>query len=112
MRKFKITTSKEISRQGSVTYNKQPYSIEIECDKYKENRKEIEITSDNIDSAKELNENYKLGDIHKCPIESISFFQNGVIKNEIDVWGDCYYKLEEFINGEYIMIDKHRCSNL
>jgi hypothetical protein len=113
MKKIKITIQRTLFNQNDIiNESNRTYSFEIECDSYKENRDEIEITKENLDYAKKfINENYKLGDIHKSPLKSISFIKNNEIIKNVEVLADPYYKLEEFINGKYIVVDKHNCNN-
>lgn len=83
---------------------------EILCDSFNKVVEEIEITDNNLEIALTINSNYKVGDIHILPLRYISYIKNG-IEQEIDVLGDPYYKLDQFINNEWILIEKHNCSN-
>jgi hypothetical protein len=111
MRKFRITVQRKLFTTNEVIdSSNRTYSIEIECDSYKENIEEVIITQENIEYAKKyLNSDYKVGQVHKSPTKSIIFIESNETKEEIHILGDPYYKLDEFIDSEWKTIDKHRC---
>lgn len=113
MKKFKITIQRKwFGGDEIINESNRTNSIEIECDSFSENRDEIEITIDNIEYArKHIDSEYKIGDIHISPLVSISFIKGGEEIEKINVLADPYYKLEEFINDQWIMLDKHKCLN-
>lgn len=93
-----------------ITSENRVKKIPIECDYFKKNRDEVILTEKNINTAREFfNLNYKVGDIHYSPLKSISFIKGGVVIETHNVLADPYYKLYEVIDGEEILIDKHKC---
>lgn len=113
MNKFRITEQRILFGDNEQkTEKNRTQTHEIEADDYKRIFDEVLITEENLEYAqKYLNSNYKVGDIHKSPIKSISFIIDGVEVNCFNILGDPYYRLEKLNNGNWIEIDRHRCSH-
>lgn len=113
MNKFRITKQTMFfSGDEKITEKNRTQSQEIEADDYKSNFDEVLITNENLEySQKYLNSKYKVGDIHKSPLKSISFIKNDIEIENFNILADPYYRLEKLDNGRWIEVDKHRCKN-
>lgn len=113
MNKFRITEQRIIFGDNEeITEKNRTQTHEIEADDYKRIFDEVLITDENLEYAqKYLNPNYKVGDTHKGPTKSISFIKDSIEVNSFNILADPYYKLEKLDNGNWIEIDKHRCSH-
>lgn len=111
MKKFKLTKQRIIfGGNEKITENNRTKSYEISADEFKKITDKISIIEENLEFAKKyLNKDYKIGDIHESPVKSISFSINDIEIRNINILADPYYKLEEFIDGEWKIIDKHKC---
>lgn len=116
MKKIRIT--KQVVGMQAYSANPKPnvQIIEEECVDYILNKNEVVIISENLERAKEyLDKNLEIGDTYIGPIESIDVFYDekrydGYYKKYC-VLADPYYVLEENINGQWIIKDKHGCSH-
>lgn len=113
MRKFRITKQRGLfGSDEKITDRNRTNTIEINADSYAELYDDVLITDDNLEYAKKyLNAEYKVGDIHKSPIKSISFIKDEYEIENINILADPYYKLEEYINDEWILVSKHKCGS-
>ena len=108
--KYRITIQKTFfSGDEIINELNRTESTEIESDTYKQNIDEVIITTENLNYAKLINNQYRIGDVHKSPVKSISFIIDNVEIETFDMLADPYYKLEKFENDEWVIIDKHRC---
>ncbi len=114
MKKFKLTKQRIYFRgDEEITESNRTEFFMIESESFKRNRTEIKLTNDNIEYAKKyLNPDYSIGDVHYSPIMSISFYDGELEKENINIFADPYYKLEEFIKDEWVIVDKHKCHHI
>lgn len=112
MKKFKIVTQRVLFGGNEKITEENRTKIEIvEADSFIKNKDEVAITNENIDFArKHINSSYNIGDIHYSPVNSISFFIEGIEIKKIKVLADPYYELYEFINDMWVLVDKHKCN--
>ena len=113
MKKFKITVQQRWYNTNETNLPK-VVTEEIECDGFDLIKDKHEITEENLNYAKTLNSNYKVGDIHYDPLKEVLFYnfidgEKIKIKN-VFVFGDSKYKLFESINDEWVQIDNHSCN--
>ena len=109
MKKFKIE-KQQLVYAANERNLPQINSLEIECDSCKFVRNETIITSDNIERAREFfGNNYNINDVFVGPLEEVVFIKDDLEINSFNVLADPYYKLYEFINEEWVLIDKHSC---
>jgi hypothetical protein len=110
MKKFKIVIQTKLFGGNEIVTEENKLKEEIiEADNFIKNKlyDSVLVTEQNINSVKNINPSYKIGDMYHSSINSISFFiSNEEVKN-FNVLYDGYYKLYEFINDEWLLIDKH-----
>jgi hypothetical protein len=114
MRKFKITTQRRLFGGNEIINESNKLSIqEFECLDYDKNQEFILINEENIEYARKyFNSKYNIGDKHLCVAKNITFIYDNEYENkDVYIWADPYYLLEEYINGVWIIIDKHNCNN-
>lgn len=112
MRIFKLTKQKIFFNYDTIVDDSnRTHEITIEADYYKSIHDEILITESNIEMTKFINSkhDYKIGDIFTAPTTDISFLIGDVEIRRVNILADPYYKLEEFINEQWNIIDKHKC---
>lgn len=108
MKKFKLI--KQVGFYHSSEKNiPQTEDIIVECDEIKYIRDEIKITEENISKAKIINEEYNVGDTLIGVLGEVSFIKDDLEINNVKVLADPYYKLYEFKNDKWNLIDKHTC---
>jgi hypothetical protein len=108
MAKFKIEKQQKL--YGEYEISPKVNELEIECDYHKFNNNETLVTKDNLTEINQkTGKNYNVGDTHIWCLNSVSFFLNKEEIENINVFGDPYYKLFEQQDGEWIQIDKHSC---
>lgn len=107
---YRITKQRSLYAYNEViTQSNITKTIEIEAHYYKPNHDDFIIDEGNIERIRSItNKDFKIGEKYILPLKSLSFFNESDFEIQtINVFADPYYKLEEYINDNWVVIDKH-----